>query len=126
MQGYWNEQNAPHAWRLMLFAVCPGLSMLLFSCLLNVLNCMKKEMACPTSYEESRRCLLVQTRRLFLVFNNLFDLFIRRCILPKISADTNFTLLFKDKSWTGKTQVLLDFCSVTHFPVLICADDAGI
>lgn len=58
----------------MLFALCPGLSSLLFSCLLNVLNCMKKQMACTTSYEAKEKMSAgVQTRRLFLVFSSLFD-----------------------------------------------------
>lgn len=49
--------------------------MLLFSCLLNVLNCSKKEMACTTSYEAKQKMSAgVQTCRGFLVFNNLVDL----------------------------------------------------
>lgn len=48
--------------------------MLLFSCLLNVLNCMK-EMSRTTSYEAKQKMSAgVQTCRVFLVFNNLFDL----------------------------------------------------
>lgn len=51
--------------------------MLPFSCLLNVLNCMekKKKMACTTSYEAKQKMSAgAQTRRVFLVFNSLFDL----------------------------------------------------